>query len=297
MLAIASGVLPTEHPMPPTRYELDTVPVPLHRTTAGVSALLPGVVAPLTWTSAGAAVEYALRITCCSTLALLPWPLPGRDWAMSGLVEGRAVVDADVAAQAARRVTEHPRRVSLRATRARRSAERSGEAALSYATSLRNRRVGQVMADRTVDDLLLTSSRLLDLVFRALADHTGATLARAVTEGEFRSGEDVGAGLDIGRPLGLWFVPATTESRGGPPGPGPAGDAVAIAAAELRATVDELGRRWSDTRALDGPDDVGFLRWEELPEVAGGRIDALECHSRVSRRKAECAACSTDAVS
>lgn len=276
--------------MHPMRYELDTVPAPLHPTTAGVVTLLPGVVAPLTWTSAGAAVEFALRIACCSTLPLLPWPRPGREWAMSGLVDGRGVLDADVLDEAARRIGEHPRRTALRAARARRAAERRGDAVLAYATAMREGRAGQVMAERTVDDLLLTSSRLLEVVFRALADHSGAALATRVSRGEVATGADVAGCLDLDRPLPLWHVedPGRAPSDGGRPGP--AGVAVGIAASELKATVDELGRRWSDTHALDVAGDVAFLRWDELPEVAGGRVDAPDCNDRVARRKAEFAA-------
>ncbi|MFN8104018.1 MAG: hypothetical protein U0U69_06120 [Acidimicrobiia bacterium] len=283
--------------MHPQRYELDTVPPPLRPTTTGVSALVPGVVAPLTWTSAGAAVEYALRIACCSTLPLLPWPRPSREWVMSGLVDAIAVVDDEVLAQAARHVIEHPRRMSLRAARARRNPERRGEADLAYVSAMRDGRMGQVMSERTVDDLLLTSSRLLEVVFRALADHTGATLAAGVSRGAVATGEDVARCLDVGRPLPLWHVDKPQPARNEGDRRGPAASACVLAAAELKATVDELGRRWSDTRALEVADDVAFLRWDELPEVAGGRIDAAGCQDRVTRRKADLAACSAGLAS
>lgn len=297
LLAIASTLAWTDAPMHPQRYELDTVPPPLRPATTGISDVLPGVVTPLAWTSAGAAIEYALRIACCSTLPLLPWPRPGYEWAMCGLVDGIAVVDADVLAQAARRVGEHPRRTSLRAARARRNPERRGEADLGYVSAMREGRAGQVMAERTVDDLLITSSRLLEVVFRALADHTGAAFAARVCAGEVHSGDDVARCLALERPLPLWRVEPGEQARREPVRHGGAGNAALTAASELKATVDELWRRWSETRALDDAADVAFLRWDELPEVAGGRIDAAGCHERVDRRKAEYEACSAGLAS
>lgn len=274
-----------------TRYELDTVPAPVHAMATGIESLLPGAMAPLTWTTAGAAVEFAVRITCCSTLSVLPWPRPGREWVMCGLVDGRAVLDADVLDEAARRMREHPRRTSLRASRARRTAERRGDSVLAYANAMRDGRAAQVMSERTVDDLLLTASRLLDVLFRALADHAGAALAVRVNRGGVATGADVARCLDLDRPLPLWFVGGPGPDARAGVRPGQAGTAAGVAASELKATVDELGRRWADTHALDEGDDVAFLRWEELPEVAGGRIDAAECHERVSRRQAQFAAC------
>jgi len=104
--------------MAPTRYELDTAPAPVRSTSAGISTLLPGPVAPLTWTTAGAAIEFAMRIACCSTLPLLPWPRPGREWAMTALVDGRGVFETPTSSTRRRcgsRNTRVARRCVLRA--------------------------------------------------------------------------------------------------------------------------------------------------------------------------------------
>lgn len=285
--------------MAPTRYELDTAPAPVRSTSAGISTLLPGPVAPLTWTTAGAAIEFAMRIACCSTLPLLPWPRPGREWAMTALVDGRGVFDADLLDEATLRIAEHPRRTALRAARARRAAERRGDAGLVLATAMRDGRSFQVMSERTVDDLLLTSSRLLDVLFRVLADHAGTSLVGRVSRREVATGADIASAVALDRPLPLWQLeaPGAGVTRTVGERPGPAGAAAAIAAAELKATVDELGRRWSETPALDAGVDVAYLRWDELPEVAGGRIDAAGCHERVSRRKAQLTECSSEHAS
>lgn len=207
---------------------------------------------------------------------------------MCGLAGGVAVLDADVLDEAARRASEHPRRISLRAARVRRDGGRRGAADLAFATSVRDGRQGQDMSARTVDDLLLTSSRLLEALFRSLADHAGTALAYRVSGGAVSTGADVARCLEIPRPLPLWGVPASEPAPrdGEASAPRAAGDAAAIAAAELKATVDELGRRWVDTAALDSPEDVAFLRWDELPEVAGGRMGAPWCNDRVARRRA-----------
>lgn len=274
--------------MHPTNHEPTeaSVPRPTRATTTGVETVIPGAVVPLTWTSAGAAVEFAVRIACCSALPLLPWPRPGQEWAMCGLAEGVAVLDEHVLAEAASSAAEHPRRLSLRAARVRRDGARRGDADLAYATAVRDGRSRQVMAERTVDDLLLTSSRLLEALFRSLADHARTALAHRVSSGQVSTGADVARCLEIPRALPLWGVPATVGGVGLGSAPRAAADAAVMVAGELEATVGELGRRWVETRALDAPEDVAFLRWDELPEVAGGRMGAPWCNDRVARRRA-----------
>jgi len=278
-------------------YELDTSPQPPHVMADGISTVLPGVVTPLAWTTGGAAYEYSLRIALCSSLQLLPWPPPDCTWALCALADGRAHLNRDAFVQAADRATDHPRMTVLRAARVRRSTERNGAADSALAGALREGRLRQVATRRSADDLLLSASRLLELLFRCLAHHSAASLAAAVAERRLRDPGSLAAAVSLPRPLPLWGVeadPAADATAGSASQElRPLADAVAVAASELAATIDELAARWAADGLVGSPEEVAFLRYEELPEVDGDRMSRAEFAARTERRRKELTACAS----
>ena len=249
--------------------------------------------APLAWTCAGPAAEFALRSALCGSLAVVAWPALGVDWAVladtgHGVVARRSLLDGAVAAANGRRGLRR------RAARAARAADAAAPADAALITALREGRLRSTLSERTDGDLLMTVNRLRELLFRVWSHHASAAAATAFGAGApgaspVRDDAGLAAVFDLPQPLPLWRTGADTASAVVPDKADPRrphAENVRAAAVEIRTLVDDLARRCADAGVLADPADVDGLLWDELPDVVAGRMSAVDVADRVARRRA-----------